>query len=293
MEKKDLLVSFREKAQSIIEETSNSTKGYKEKASVLNKGITAFREEYIESFTKSAKDNSDLLEKILLVTYVSYIVMLEYRNEVWNYDYMAFSRRIGEFWEPFCKLPFFYPVLSLEIYSPPKIEEVKETLKNQINDLVESLSIEQEIKEKLMSSYQALWTLLNSSGHISLSLDLHYKQNGEYYDVDYKSGFSSNEKGNTNRLLLVASIYKSLSEKHNNLIFVRQKEEQNNHYLQTLKNSGVWNVYCADDAYNMIKKFTGFDIKAWMNINMNWENDISPQFRDYLQRNKLLKYLTW
>jgi hypothetical protein len=124
-------------------------------------------------------------------------------------------------------------------------------------------------------------------------LDLHFKQGGQFYDVDYKSGFSSNEKGNTNRLLLVASIYNSLPDKHNNLIFVRQKEEENNHYLQTLKNSKYWDVYCADDAYEKIKEFTGFDLKNWMNTHMIWVDDISPDFRKYLKDNDLLKYLTW
>ena len=39
-----------------------------------------------------------------MITYACYVVMLESRNEVWPYDYMAFSRRVGELWEPFCKL---------------------------------------------------------------------------------------------------------------------------------------------------------------------------------------------
>lgn len=36
------------------------------------------------------------------------------------------------------------------------------------------------------------------------------------------------------------------------ILFVRQPEEQNNHYLQTLKNSGYWDVYCAQDTYQAI-----------------------------------------
>lgn len=81
--------------------------------------------------------NEQLLNEILLLTYASYVVMLEYRNKVWKYEYMAFARR---------------------------------------------------------------------------------------------SGFSSNEKGNTNRLLLVASIYNSLGEIEKTLLFVRQSEDENNHY---------------------------------------------------------------
>lgn len=32
--------------------------------------------------------------------------MIDFRNSIWSYDYMAFSRRIGEIWKPFCKLCF-------------------------------------------------------------------------------------------------------------------------------------------------------------------------------------------
>jgi len=206
---------------------------------------------------------------------------------------MAFSRRIGELWEPMCKLPFEYPLNELSLYTPPDIEDVKNTLKNKINDLVSNLSIDEADKKKLLKYYQSIWALIDGGGNINLTLDLHFEQDDEFYDVDYKSGFSSNEKGNTNRLLLVASIYKSLPEIHNNLMFLRQKEEENNHYLQTLKRSGLWDVYCADEAYEKIHEFAGFDMKKWMVENMDWQNDITPDFRKYLQDNDLLKYLTW
>lgn len=34
-----------------------------------------------------------------MITYSANIVMLEYCNKVWEYEYMAFARRIGELWE--------------------------------------------------------------------------------------------------------------------------------------------------------------------------------------------------
>jgi hypothetical protein len=154
------------------------------------------------------------------------------------------------------------------------------------------LTIDESDRKKLLQYYQSIWALIDNGGNINLTLDLHFEQEEEFYDVDYKSGFSSNEKGNTNRLLLVASIYKLLPEVHNNLIFLRQKEEENNHYLQTLKKYSLWDIYCADEAYAKIYEFTGFDIKTWMVENMDWLNDISPDFRKYLQANDLVKYLT-
>lgn len=293
MNKNELLTIFRDKAADYFEEVEATSTGYKEKAAVLNRKIVQYRESYIEEAANVIKDEDSKLDAVLLITYVSYIVMLEFRNKVWPYEYMAFSRRIGELWEPFCKLPFEYPLTELSIYTPPNIEDVKQTLKAEINELINNLNIDKAEKVKLLKYYQAIWALIDNGGNISLTLDLHFEQLEEFYDVDYKSGFSSNEKGNTNRLLLVASIYKSLPDTHNNLIFVRQKEEENNHYLQTLKHSGLWDVFCADETYAKIAEFTGFDMRSWMKENMDWENDILPEFREYLQSNGLIKYLTW
>lgn len=293
MNKNELLTIFRDKAADYLEDVEATSTGYKEKAAVLNRKIVQYRESYIEEAVNFIEDEDSKLDAVLLITYVSYIVMLEFRNKVWPYEYMAFSRRIGELWEPFCKLPFKYPLTELSIYTPPNIEDVKQTLKAEINELINNLNIDKAEKVKLLKYYQAIWALIDNGGNISLTLDLHFEQFEEFYDVDYKSGFSSNEKGNTNRLLLVASIYKLLPNTHNNLIFVRQKEEENNHYLQTLKHSGLWDVFCADETYAKIAAFTGFNMRSWMKENMDWENDILPEFREYLQSNNLIKYLTW
>jgi len=293
MSKEQLLAEFREQMADYLEEISGNSRSFKEKATALNNRAEKIREKYIEQVLLMGEPIEIQLEHVLLATYVSYVVMLEYRNSVWPYEYMTFSRRIGELWEPMCKLPFEYPLNVLSIYIPPNIEDVKNTLKKDIDDLVSNLSIDDSDKRKLLQYYQSIWALIDSGGNINLTLDLHFEQDEEFFDVDYKSGFSSNEKGNTNRLLLVASIYKSLPEIHNILMFLRQKEEENNHYLQILKKSGLWDVYCADETYKKIYEFTGFDIKKWMVENIDWLNDISPEFKKYLSDNDLLKYLTW
>ena len=149
-----------------------------------------------------------------------------------------------------------------------------------------------EIKDELKRHYDVPWTMVDSGG-IKLGLDLHFEQDGIHYNCDFKSGFSSNEKGNTNRLLLVASIYNSLGEIEKTILFVRQAEDENNHYLQTLKNSPYWEVYCADDGYAAMKAFTGFDMRKWLDENVDWKNDISTALKQHLERNDLLKYLTW
>ena len=138
--------------------------------------------------------------------------MLESRNKVWPYEYMAFARRIGELWEPFCKLPFMYPTRNdVAIYDPIKFTLFQQMIRDETQETINSLSIEEEKKKELIEKYDDVWNLVDS-GNINLSLDLHIKVGNDYYDIDYKSGFSSNEKGNTNRLLLVGSIYHSIKK---------------------------------------------------------------------------------
>lgn len=291
LNKSELLEMYRYEVEICFQSIKNSLSP-NDKAKIINNKIQNLRNSCIVEITKNSSSCTEQLNDILLTTYLSYVIMLEFRNKVWEYEYMAFSRRIGEIWEPFCKLPFEFPVNELTLYEPPKFNFVQKTLEEKIHNYIDGLSINNPYKLELLDYYQQVWNLVDS-GSISLTLDLHFMQNDILYDVDYKSGFSSNEKGNTNRLLMVASIYKSLPEQHKNLMFVRQYEEDNNHYLQTLKNSQLWDVYCADAAYEKIKEFSGFDLKAWMNLNMNWKEDISSEFRDFLYKRNLLRYLTW
>lgn len=145
----------------------------------------------------------------------------------------------------------------------------------------------------LCKAWQLIFSCFSLCALVKRCLDLHFEQDGIHYNCDFKSGFSSNEKGNTNRLLLVASIYNSLGEIEKTILFVRQAEDENNHYLQTLKNSPYWEVYCADDGYAAMKAFTGFDMRKWLDENVDWKNDISAALKQHLERNDLLKYLTW
>ena len=109
--------------------------------------------------------------------------------------------------------------------------------------------------------------------------------------MDFKSGFGSNEKGNTNRLLLVASIYKNLSESYKCLLFVRA--EENNSYFNTLKNSGIWDAYSGSEAYDKIREYSGYNLKSWIEANMDWANDFKPETIAHFQDLNLLQYLLW
>lgn len=295
--KNQLIEDFRNNAENIVGPLQVSPSCQSDKAKVINTRIKSFREKLLTDLKIRAANenwpNYMLLEDVLLLNYASYIAMLEYRNRVWPYEYMAFARRIGEFWEPFCKLAFEYPLKPLSIINPPDFGTVQHSIMQRSSSYIDSLvELDNYKKEELKQNYSIPWTMVDSGG-IDLALDLHFEQNGIHYNCDFKSGFSSNEKGNANRLLLVASIYKLLGNQEKTLLFVRQKEDENNHYLQTLKNSPYWDVYCSDDCYAAINLFTGFDIRSWLDRNVDWVNDISYELRTHLYNNDLLKYLTW
>lgn len=269
---------------------------YKVRADKVNKELTAYKTQLLCGLKEQAAQENwtaeALLSSVLLLTYCNYVVMLESRNKVWPYEYMAFSRRIGELWEPFCLLCWEFPVNpNIARTLPPTFKEVKANLVQDLGDFIDEIGLDQEQKEKLHSFYQLVWSLV-VSGEIQLKSDLHFKDEQKEYVVDFKSGFSSNEKGNTNRLLMVASIYKALGG-YDCLLFVRSKEELNNHYLQTLKNSGLWKVYCGDETYKQIAAFTQFDLLGWIKANVNWQEDFSQDMYKHVVDNNLVGYLEW
>lgn len=296
--KNEMLIYFRERSNESIEEvmrTYASTE-FKKQASAINIATIETRHNIIKPLlqkaTKEKWGNEDILQCLLMITYTNYIVMIESRNEVWPYEYMTFSRRIGELWQPFCKLCFDYPLKDLSVFVPPLFSEVKLKLTIEIEDYIDTLSITMEQKKELKRYYIKVWSLV-TSGEIKLELDLHFKQNGERFIVDFKSGFGSNEKGNTNRLLLVASIYKNLEDNYRCLLLVRAKEDSNNSYFQLLKNSRIWEAYCGDETYDVIKERSGFDIKQWIENNIDWDGDFKNDTMRYFIDNDLNQYLKW
>lgn len=295
--KAELLAYFRSRASEIVSGLTlrYSAADFKKKASALNKEIIKSKENLLSIVEETARSqhwsNSEILECVLMITYTNDVVMLESRNAVWQYDYMAFSRRVGELWEPFCKLCFKYPSTRIASFVPPLFSEVKSSLTKEIITYIDGLTISLSEKAQLKRYYDKVWGLV-TSGEIQLECDLHFTYGATKYIVDFKSGFGSNEKGNTNRLLLVGSIYQNIeTENYRCLIFVRSTE--NNHYLTTLQNSGVWETSCGTETYSKIQHFTGFDIHYWIEENIDWLNDFSSQMRDTIMHNNLQNYLIW
>ena len=294
--KNELLNYFRNRSEEFLSEIKLTfgNAQFKEQASAINKSLIETKDNLIATLLQKAEienwTNKEKLECILMITYTNYIVMLEARNDVWQYEYMTFSRRIGELWEPFCKLCFSYPIKNVSLFIPPLFSEVKQQLSAEIELYIDKLRISVNEKAQLKKYYNKVWGLV-TSGEIKLELDLHFVVNNQKFVVDFKSGFGSNEKGNTNRLLLVASIYQNLEENYKCMIFVRA--DDNNHYFQTLKNSGIWNAYSGNEAYDKMNEYAGFNIKSWIATNINWENDFKAETIQYLKDNNLTQYLVW
>lgn len=297
--KANLLEYYRNRAQELITEIKQvyADSQFKERAAEINRSLNEVKEHLLRNLEQKAKKEKwsprQILEGVLMITYTNYIVMMESRNDVWPYEYMTFARRVGELWEPFCQLCWEYPINQrINYFVPPLFKEVKAKLSKEIETFIDTLKISPKDKKELKKYYRKVWILV-TSGEIKLELDLHFEDAKNKYVVDFKSGFSSNEKGNTNRLLLVASVYKILEEGHKCLLFVRSSEERNNHYLQTLKRSGLWTVYCGKETYKMIEAFTGFYLAKWLSQNVDWGKDFNPKMYSHLKKSNLMGYLEW
>ena len=143
--KSEYIDLLRNEAEKIYSDLLKTKFDLKKKASEMNKRLKIAKEFQSSKILETAKircwQNEKLLNELLLLTYSSYIVMLEYRNEIWPYEYMTFSRRIGELWEPFCKLPFSYPVNELKIIDVPAFQEIQDIIQKDAITFIESLHL--------------------------------------------------------------------------------------------------------------------------------------------------------
>ena len=123
--KAELLSYFRDRASESLQEVRRNygATEFKHQAIATNKAVLEAGKTVIEALTQRATrenwTNQEILPNVSMITYTTYVVLLESRNEVWPYEYMAFSRRIGELWEPFCKLCFRYPITPINLFAPP------------------------------------------------------------------------------------------------------------------------------------------------------------------------------
>jgi hypothetical protein len=293
-----LLGYFRQRGQEALAELQREigARNPDKLAGAINKALKNSIRQVTDAISSAASTGSwspeQKLSALLAATYSGQVAMLELRNELRPYEYMDFSRRVGELWEDFIRLVFKHAPSKLGDFVPPLFSEVRTRLRQEITDYIDALTLSAAEKTELLAYYNKVWILVDS-GEINLQLDLHCIVNGDRINIDLKSGFGSNEKGNTNRLLMVATIYKNLPGPYRNLLLVRAPEDATNNYFKTLKSSGVWEAFCGADAYAQIQSLTGFDIAAWIAQNISWKTDLSGSCMEHFQRTHLDAYLTW
>ena len=255
------------------------------KAKLVNKCVTQQRNQIISSVGRLPI--CDRGTAALIIQYCCTVAFLEYRHRVWPYDYMTFSRRIGELWEAFCKTAWEYPVdSSVERISPPDFAEIRQVLQHRL----ESNLGNHENSREIIRDIEILFDII---GNINMKEDEVFTKSGVPHVIDFKSGFGSNEKGNTLRLITVGRAYKIWNQNTRLMLLVRQ--EVNNNYLEVLRKTGVWEVYTGLDSYRMIDEMTGSSIYNVRNSIIDWRADLSQGFiRDLeSQPGNLTSYLSW
>jgi hypothetical protein len=223
----------------------------------------------------------------LIVQYCCTVVGLEYRHRVWPYEYMTFSRRIGELWEAFCRTAWSYPVDPMVArMDAPNFADVRNALLERITN---NLGTHDRAKE-VMADVSTLFEIV---GDVNMREDEVFRKDDVPHVIDFKSGFGSNEKGNTLRLLTVGRAYKIWDHRTKLMLLVRQDENAN--YLKVLLRLKLWEVYTGADTYSKIEEITGTNIQSVKNDVINWEDDLSREFYTYLknQPTDLTSYLQW
>jgi hypothetical protein len=258
-----------------------------DKAKLVNASIKELIENERKSLLSQYPDIQDRQSALLVLQYVASIVSLEYRHMVWPYEYMAFSRRVGELWERFCKACWDCPSKEGVVrIDPPDFDDIKKTIFKRIEKNSSGVEHQKLIMEDVNH-------LLHLVGDINMKEDEVFSVNGIPHIVDFKSGFGSNEKGNTLRLIAVGRAYKLWNPSTKLYLLVRQ--EDNNNYLNVIRRSGLWEVCCADEAYKKIDDLTGSELNQMRPKIFDFENDLSKTFLSDLGAHltDLKSYLIW
>lgn len=283
--KTDFLSHFHKRLDQVTASIAASRLSREEKARQVNLAANAVKAELASQ--ASSLSVTDRTNYALVLQYCFSVVSLEYRHKVWPYEYMAFSRRIGELWEAFCSAAWDLPARAgVERIAVPSFHTVRNTLLARLRENVGDHHKKDEIA-------QDIDTLFEIIGDINMNEDEVFSVDRIPHVIDFKSGFGSNEKGNMLRLQSVGRAYRIWNHETRLMLLVRQ--EQNNNYLRVLRRAGLWEVYTGDQAYEQISSLTGADMQAIRKNVVEWETDLSNDLYDFLknQPSDLTSYLAW
>lgn len=254
----------------------------KEKAVAINGLIKRERLRLLSEMPRGADGSLRIVAEYCIA-----VVSLEYRNMLWPYDYMSLSRRVGELWERTCRAPWDHPASSdLSPLEPPSFDVICDDIRRQFRALT---------FPGMQSQMDVMLTqLFDLVGRVNLKGDGVFTHGDHPLVVDFKSGFGSNEKGNTERLQRVGRACRIWKPESKLLLLVRQSDH-NNHYLRTLEDGGDWEVYHADQAYQAMDMITGTDVSGTLRRTATFERDLSPRFWERLRATgqELERYLDW
>lgn len=282
--KREIFNFFHHRLQNEIQAITNSQFTRNEKAKLINRAIESAKVE-LEPILIQQHPTLDRSKLLMLLQYCYSVMSFEYRHIVWPYEYMAFSRRNGELWERFCKAAWDNSQLpTLQRISAPQFSDIRNNFRSKLFHYTNG----NHYQDNIIADVDSIFDLV---GEINMVEDEMFSLNGRNHIIDFKSGFGSNEKGNTLRLIAVGRAYKHWDQNVNLLFLVRQNE--NNNYLETIRRSNLWNVYCGDGAYQKIDELTNAGICEIRQEAIDFRADLSPEFWNYLTSNQLDQYLDW
>lgn len=283
--KAETLSNLHAKISPAVERIEKLKLTYQQRAQHTNALVTEERNKLVASIAALPKQERGTAA--LVIQYCCTVVGLEYRHRVWPYEYMAFSRRIGELWEAFCSTAWTYPTdTTVCRINAPDFNEVRLALLNRITENLGSHGKSAEVMADVS-------TLFEIVGDVNMREDEVFTKSDIPHVIDFKSGFGSNEKGNMLRLITVGRAYRIWDHRTQLMLLVRQS--QNNNYLNVMQRSGLWEVYTGASTYDKIEEITGANIASVRDNVIDWPNDLSPDFYRYLrnQPTDLTSYLAW
>jgi len=283
--KRDILDVYAAHLDASAKTVAAQKASHQEKAKRINALIAEKQQYLIEKFARG-ETTKERQQTLLVIQYCTSVVSLEYRHMVWPYEYMALSRRVGELWERFCCAAWDQPSrVGVKRIAAPSFADVAIKLRYRLHEALADNTCKNAIAD-----IEILFELV---GEINMKEDEMFLVDGIPYIIDFKSGFGSNEKGNTLRLQTVGRAYKLWNPNTQLLLLVRQ--EQNNNYLNVIKRSGLWDVRCGEKAYATIDELTGSNIIVLRKEAINFESDLSKTFWSDLSSHlsDLTSYLQW
>ena len=283
--KRTYLEYFHDKIPPHVDDISSSGETHQNKAKRVNKVISDHRDLLVSQIDGNAP-LEERQERLLVLQYAVSVVSLEYRHAVWPYEYMALSRRVGELWERFCAAAWDIP-------SRPHVERTNAPKFTHVLSKIEAALLDHAQEARKAETADILENLRDLIGEINMVEDEVFSVDDNPHVIDFKSGFGSNEKGNMLRLRTVGKAYKLWNPDTELLFLVRQ--EQNNNYLNVIKNEGLWSVHCGRAAYDKIEELTGAPMNKIREQVICFEDDLSKRFWDDLNEHlsDLSGYLKW